>query len=89
MCAEALAIMKRKNKDYSKEGPLDNFYVCSAIKAATPINGIVVRMGDKLARVVSVSEKGAQVKSETLRDTLVDVINYSVLLLAVINETKV
>lgn len=88
MCGTALEIMKRKNADYSKDGPLDNFYVCDAMRAASPLNGIVVRMGDKLSRVVSVAEKGAQVKDESLRDTLIDLINYAVLAAAVLQAQK-
>lgn len=82
-------ILKRKNADYSKGTPLGNFYVAEALQACTAENGIIVRMSDKLSRLVSILEKGAQVKDESIEDTIVDIINYSVLLAAVIRNGEV
>jgi hypothetical protein len=43
-------------------------------------------MSDKLSRLVSILEKGNSVKEETWRDSVTDVINYSVLLAAICKE---
>lgn len=88
LTAKGLEILKQKNADYSKETPLGNFYLSEALQTCSAENGIVNRMGDKLSRLVSVLAKGAQVKDETLQDTIVDVINYSVLLAAVIEDRR-
>ena len=84
LCSRGFEIMKAKNADYSKSDPLGNFYVAEALQATSAANGIIVRMSDKLSRLVSVLAKGeAQVKDESVEDTIVDIINYAILLRAV------
>lgn len=85
MCARGLELMKRKNADYSKADPLGNFMVAESLQACSAENGIIVRMSDKLSRLVSILSKGTQeVKDESVEDTIIDIINYAVLLRAVI-----
>jgi Nucleotide modification associated domain 1 len=47
------------------------------------VAGIVARMGDKLSRIENLTEPGRQVAvmEETLEDTLLDLANYSLLLI--------
>lgn len=68
---EAVALAKRKNADYSGD-KVDNL-------ALTGVNGIAVRLLDKVSRAYNLSS-GAdrQVKDESLRDTFVDILNYAV-----------
>lgn len=83
----ALALMKQKNADYSKDGALGNFYVCETLQLAPAEVGILVRVSDKLSRLSSILQKGeAAVKNESCRDTIIDVINYMVLLAAVLKD---
>lgn len=82
LSSESLELMKRKNADYSLGNPFGNFMVCEALQAASAEEGIIIRMSDKLSRLVSVMQKGAQVP-ESVRDTVLDLINYSVLLYGV------
>lgn len=73
---EALELFKRKNKDYG-----DAFAECGPV-------GVVVRMGDKLARLRSVTaQRIALVDDETLRDTLLDLHNYSAMAIALLDES--
>lgn len=75
ICAEAFAIMQKKNADYaSDEDPLMNF-------RAGGVLGIVIRKGDKAIRDINVTRKGDAAVAETLRDTRLDEINYAVLAL--------
>ena len=63
---EALELFSRKNADYG-----DAF-------ATYGVVGVLVRMGDKISRMMSISSKGVNVvEDETLRDTLIDLHNYS------------
>lgn len=75
---EALALFARKNADYG-----DAF-------AKYGIVGVLVRMEDKIQRAVSISNKGITlVETESLRDTLIDLHNYSamaIMLMSSINE---
>lgn len=63
---EGLELFKRKNKDYG-----DAFADCGVV-------GVLVRMQDKIRRYQSISKNGITlVDTESLRDTLVDLMNYA------------
>ena len=72
-------IILNKNSDYgSKNDPFRNFKTFGAF-------GIIVRLSDKIARLQTFIEKAQMgqelaVKDESWEDTLVDAINYLVLL---------
>ena len=60
-----------KNHDYgnSFEQSLDKFGLLAA----------AVRMGDKMNRIESLSKKEAEVKDESIKDTLLDMANYAIM----------
>ena len=91
LCTEALRLMEEKNKDYAGgDGtePFANFTRCEAMGITTTEKGFLVRMTDKMSRLSSFAESGTlAVKDEILRDTLVDLINYSVLLYAFVTDS--
>ena len=74
---KAIELMRKKNLDYgATNDPFANFRKRGAL-------GIMVRLEDKLARLDSFLEKGGlALKSESIEDTVVDGINYLVLLYA-------
>ena len=75
--SEALALFERKNADYG-----------DAFATYGPV-GVLVRMGDKIARLQSISKKGVTlVDSESLRDTLIDLHNYAAMAVMLIDEGK-
>ena len=72
---EALQLFRRKNKDYG-----DSFATYGSV-------GVIVRMGDKIQRLLSVSKNGvALVDNESLRDTLIDLHNYAAMAVMLIDE---
>ena len=72
---EALELFRRKNFDYG-----------DAFANYGPV-GVIVRMGDKIQRLVSVSNKSVSlVNSESLRDTLLDLHNYAAMAIMLIDE---
>ena len=74
---EGLELFKRKNADYG-----------DAFANYGPI-GVIVRMGDKIHRLVSVTNNGiCLVNSESLRDTLIDLHNYSAMAILLLDENK-
>lgn len=83
MSADAYKLLKQKNNDYSSEDdPLLNF-------RRHGLFGMLVRMDDKLARLGNFSKKGVfSVVTETVYDTLIDIINYAVLFAFWIEEHK-
>ena len=74
---ESLELFKRKNQDYG-----DAF-------ATYGVLGVLVRMGDKIARLQSISTKSVSlVNSESLRDTLMDLHNYSAMAIMLLDEDE-
>lgn len=69
-----------KNHDYgnSFEQSLDKFGLIAAI----------VRMGDKMNRIESLSKKEAEVKGESIKDTLLDLASYSIMTLMWLNKNN-
>lgn len=50
-----------------------------------PLNGLRVRMWDKIARINNLIESGKDPKHESLRDSFLDLLNYSAIALLVID----
>lgn len=74
--SEALELFAKKNADYG-----DAFAKYGTI-------GVLVRLGDKIQRLLSINNTGIQmVKHETLRDTLLDLHNYSAMAIFLLDET--
>ena len=90
MCDEARRLSERKNHDYAGKGgeqPFANFQRCEALGICSTERGFLVRMTDKMSRLASFAEAGKfQVADEKVRDTCIDLINYTVLLLAYIDS---
>jgi hypothetical protein len=91
MCTKALELMKRKNHDYSGangDDPFANFRRVEAMGICSTERGFLVRMSDKLSRLSTFCESGKLlVADEGVEDTLIDLINYSVLLAGYISST--
>lgn len=72
---EALELFKMKNADYG-----DAFAEYGTI-------GVLVRLGDKIKRLQSISAKKiALVNDESMRDTLIDLHNYSAMAIMCMNN---
>ncbi len=72
---EAYELFKKKNADYG-----------DAFSTYGPI-GVVVRMGDKINRLVSIDKnKVAFINDESIRDTLIDLHNYSAMCVMLLDE---
>ena len=63
---EALELFRKKNNDYG-----DSFATYGSV-------GVIVRLGDKINRLSSVTKSGVYlVDNESTRDTLIDLHNYA------------
>ena len=72
---EALELFTKKNKDYG-----------DAFANFGPI-WVIVRMGDKINRLSSVTKnKISLVQNESIRDTLIDLHNYSAMAIMLMDE---
>jgi hypothetical protein len=88
--SKCLEIARRKNNDYggSNSNPYQNFSN-SEIVGVSVEKGIMVRMMDKVSRISTLLEKEAQVKDESIQDTLDDLINYTAILKSYLKDKKV
>ncbi len=64
---EAYQLFLKKNADYG-----DSFSRCG-------VSGIMVRLLDKLSRAVVVSRNAVEIRTESLRDSLLDISNYALM----------
>jgi len=72
---EGLELFKKKNKDYG-----DAF-------AEYGVVGVLVRMGDKIKRLQNIEKnKITLVNDENMRDTLIDLHNYSAMAIMLLDE---
>ena len=72
-------LLLRKHSDY---GPLN-----VAHSPGGPLNGLRVRMWDKIARINNLLESGVKPSNESLRDSFVDLLNYSAIAIMVLDKT--
>mgnify|MGYP003139221398 FL=1 len=87
MTQEARRLMEAKNHDYSggkdASDPFLNFTRVQKLGITDTKTGFLVRMTDKLSRLITFSHNNKfRTKDEALKDTILDLINYSVLLYA-------
>ena len=75
---EAGNLLLRKQMDY---GPTN---ISKA--PGGPINGLRVRMHDKIARINNLIDKGVDPQNESLRDSFIDLLNYSAIAIMVLEN---
>ena len=73
--SEGAKLFEKKNKDYG-----DSFADFGPV-------GVIVRMGDKINRLSNVTNNGVNlVSTESIRDTLIDLHNYSAMAIMLMDE---
>lgn len=79
-------IMKKKNADYSNSdaNAFRNFQAIEQLGIVDAKTGMLVRMTDKFMRIRTLLTNEPQVKTESIRDTIEDFINYLAILHAYI-----
>lgn len=84
---EATKVTAAKNTDYSGEGSdaFKNFRGAESVGVPAAV-GAFIRLTDKVARMARLLVAPAQVTSESFRDTVVDLVNYSVIVAALQEE---
>ena len=73
---ELASLLISKHKDY---GPKN-----ISLSPGGPLNGLRVRMWDKLARINNLVDKGASPEHESLEDSFKDMANYAIIGLLVL-----
>ena len=74
---DARDLFKKKNADYG-----DAFATYGTV-------GVIVRLGDKISRLSSISKTGVTlVEDEKIRDTLIDLHNYAAMAIMLLDEKE-
>ena len=85
-------ICKAKNQDYSGGGDhsaFNNFMIVELKGVCSTEAGFLVRMEDKMMRINNIIKSGkTAVKDESVKDTLMDLANYSILMMGYLESKK-
>tara|TARA_A100001391_G_scaffold35063_1_gene19137 strand:- start:10618 stop:10947 length:330 start_codon:yes stop_codon:yes gene_type:complete len=82
---KAKALCDDKNTDYAQiKEPFSNFEMVEALKICDAPTGILVRISDKIARISNLLKRNGEraIDEEKVEDTMLDLINYSIILLS-------
>lgn len=74
----AKAVLLQKHKDY---GPKN-----ISQSPGGPLNGLRVRMWDKMARINNLIDSGARPENESLQDSFLDLANYAIIAMLVLDN---
>ncbi len=93
ICNSLKELTKNKSQDYTgaSESPYFNFeMVEKAFKITTTEQGFLVRLTDKFSRICNLLKPGAvqKVKDESIEDTLLDLANYSIILVCYLRSKR-
>ena len=72
-------LLIKKHHDY---GPKN-----ISLSPGGPLNGLRVRMWDKVARINNLIDSNVKPSNESLRDSFIDLLNYSAIAMMVLDET--
>ncbi len=88
--AKCLSVMEVKNADYSasEENAFRNFEGVEYFMITDAKTGVMVRLTDKFMRISHLLKNPPQVKSESLKDSIEDAINYLAIMHAYIEQEE-
>lgn len=89
LCTEARDLMLKKSHDYAGPGSEDPFknFTASVIFDVPPERGVLLRLMDKLQRVNTFINTG-DLKNESVKDSIIDGINYLIIMYALLEERE-
>lgn len=88
-CNKMVEVTKRKNADYTgdTDNPFKNFELVERLEITSTEIGLLTRMTDKMARLISFQQMGKlEVLDESIEDTLLDLANYSALMAGILKS---
>lgn len=80
MTQQAFELYKKKSADYNGTGPFDNFFAAERLGIVGAERGVLSRMMDKISRISTLLDRDPAVVGESLDDSLIDIINYAVII---------
>ena len=91
-CDKCKGIMQRKNSDYTGGKKATDVFAnfnSSTILNINPVQGLLLRVIDKIKRIYSfTNDKQLQVSDESVDDACEDIVNYAILAKAMLIEER-
>lgn len=89
-CARMIEVTTAKNADYTggDPDPFANFKMVEKMGVCSTETGFLTRMSDKFIRISNLIDREAQVKDESIADTLHDLANYCALFAAYLQSKR-
>jgi hypothetical protein len=81
-------IMMSKGDDYANEDRLSNFKVAGAISGISPEINCLSLIATKVARLGNLLNSKEKPNNESIRDSVLDLANYAILLDMILSEKK-
>ncbi len=82
-------LMRSKSNDYAEGGDAFlNFKTAAQIAGISPEQTLLTLLGMKMSRLTQLISKGKKAKNESVEDTMLDIINYVVLLRGMMHEQE-
>jgi hypothetical protein len=94
MCEQARELSRQKNHDYSggqdTNNAFMNFQKCEELELCKAETGILIRMSDKISRLHTLADSNLrfEVNDEKILDTVLDLINYSIIFYAMHTDRR-
>ena len=85
---EARELVERKNNDYAGEKDFLANFRMAEMMGLNPSTGVLLRISDKFARICQLVQKEANVPEESIHDTLIDLMNYSALMILCLKDEE-
>lgn len=80
-------VLEAKGKDYaSNTDVFKNLRLCEPLVNVSTEKGVIIRLADKMSRISNLLEKEAEIKSESVFDTIIDAVGYLSILHALLKE---
>lgn len=90
ICEAARNLMVKKNADYAEaEAPFKNFELSERLGLCSTEAGMAIRLSDKIQRLCGfLAGKELKVQDESVQDTILDAVNYLVLISARLKQRE-
>lgn len=78
-------VLEAKGKDYATtDDVFKNLRLCEPLVNVSTEKGVIIRLADKISRVSNLLEKDAEIKAESVFDTIIDAVGYLAILHALL-----
>ena len=89
LLAQCKSMLSRKNHDYAGNTDIfSNFKFAASAAGISPPQSILVLLGVKISRLSQLIGSGKEPLNEKIEDSIVDLINYALLLHGLLKKTK-